>query len=205
MDYAQEQDEEREVLLSIYEEDDRFKEVDTTTFQYKFGDDSHLKSFVLEIKWTKDYPENAPDVNLSAFYNKHINDQVKRFIVSKLLEQCELNLGCAMTYTLLDWTNEHFNELTEGQSEVPQQTVRLILSNSGLYEETVYSSGTRLHGWGPSPQETQTPEKKSFPRRKKSNLYVGLINRAGGLYRKILTEVVKAQTECNFVHRFLIN
>ncbi|KAK3737477.1 hypothetical protein QZH41_008358 [Actinostola sp. cb2023] len=122
MDYAQEQDEEREVLLSIYEEDDRFKEVDTTTFQYKFGDDSHLKSFVLEIKWTKDYPENAPDVNLSAFYNKHINDQVKRFIVSKLLEQCELNLGCAMTYTLLDWTNEHFNELTEGQSEVPQQT-----------------------------------------------------------------------------------
>lgn len=117
MDYQQEQEEEREVLLSIYEEDDRFIKIDDSTFQYKFGEDGHFKSFVLEIKWTADYPENAPNVNLDAFYNKHINNQVKEIIVSKLMEQCEMNLGCAVTYTVFDWTNEHFDELTEQQTE----------------------------------------------------------------------------------------
>jgi len=121
MDYKQEQEEEREVLLSIYEEDNRFIKIDDTTFQYKFGEDGHFKSFVLEIKWTEAYPEKTPIINLNAFYNKHLNDNVKELIISKLIEQCELNIGCAMTYTLFDWTNEHFDELTDKQTEFVQQ------------------------------------------------------------------------------------
>lgn len=137
MDYEQEQEEEREVLLSIYEEDERFTKIDDKTFQYKFGEDGHFKSFVLEIKWTSDYPENAPNVNLDAFYNKHICHEVKESIVSKLMEQCEMNLGCAVTFTLIDWTNEHFDELTENQTEaVLQQSVSSLYSFIQIYTYT---------------------------------------------------------------------
>lgn len=126
MNCKEEQEEELEVLRSIYEEDERFKEINPTTFQYKFGDDGHFKSFVLEISWTENYPENAPNINLDAFYNKRLNDKVKGYLLSRLSEQCDLNLGCAMTYSLFDWTNEHFEELTEAQDEA-QQTVCGIL------------------------------------------------------------------------------
>ncbi|XP_031561894.1 RWD domain-containing protein 4-like [Actinia tenebrosa] len=120
MDCKVEQEEEREVLRSIYEEDERFKEINPTTFQYKFGEDGHFKSFVLEISWTDNYPENAPNINMDAFYNKHLLDKVKGNIISRLSEQCDLNLGCAMTYSLFDWTNEHCEELTEEQDEAQQ-------------------------------------------------------------------------------------
>jgi hypothetical protein len=126
MDCKEAQEEELEVLRSIYEEDERFKEIDATTFQYKFGEDGHFKSFVLEISWIENYPENAPNVNLNAFYNKHLHDKVKESILAKLMEQCEMNLGCAMTYSLFDWTNEHVEELTEEQ-DAAKQSVCYVL------------------------------------------------------------------------------
>jgi hypothetical protein len=36
------------------------------------GEDGHFKSFVLEISWGKNYPDEMPDINLNTFYNKHV-------------------------------------------------------------------------------------------------------------------------------------
>ncbi|EDO47448.1 predicted protein [Nematostella vectensis] len=117
MNHQEEQEEELEVLRSIYEVDDRFKEIDDKTFQYKFGEDGHYKSFVLEISWPEDYPECAPNINLDAFYNKHISKDVKSSLLARVAEQCEMTLGGAMTFSLFDWANEHAEELMAEQQE----------------------------------------------------------------------------------------
>lgn len=66
------QEEEREVLLSIYEGDDKFKEISSTTYQYKYGEENDPKSFLVEIVWTENYPDEKPNINMDTFYNKHL-------------------------------------------------------------------------------------------------------------------------------------
>ena len=112
------QEEELEVLRSIYESDERFKEIDPTTFQYKVGEDAHYKSFLLEVSWPEDYPDVSPNVNLDAFYNKHVSSGVKETIISKAKDQCELCLGLAATFSLFDWAKEQADELMADLTEV---------------------------------------------------------------------------------------
>jgi len=69
---AESQAEELEVLRSIYEGDSCFREMGPTVFQYKYGEDGHPHSFLLEISWPETYPESKPIVNMEAFYNKHL-------------------------------------------------------------------------------------------------------------------------------------
>lgn len=117
MSCEEDQEDEREALRAIYESDENFIEINRTTFQYKFGDDGHYKSFLLEISWPHDYPTCLPDINLDTFYNKHVNCEVKENITSRIKEQCELCLGSAMTYSIFDWTKEHEEELMTEQKE----------------------------------------------------------------------------------------
>ena len=117
MSCEEDQEEEREVLRSIYESDENFIETDPTTFQYKFGEDGHYKSFLLEISWPQDYPTCLPNISLDAFYNKHISCNVKDSISCRIKEQCEMCLGSAMTYSIFDWTKEHEEELMAEQQE----------------------------------------------------------------------------------------
>ena len=45
------QDEEVEVLESIYEGDEAFKAIEVGHYQYKLGQDGTTKSFILDITW----------------------------------------------------------------------------------------------------------------------------------------------------------
>jgi len=121
MSCEEDQEDEREVLRSIYESDENFIEINPTTFQYKFGEDGHYKSFLLEISWPQDYPTCLPNINLDAFYNKHISSKVKESITCRIKEQCEMCLGTAMTYSIFDWTKEHEEELMAEQQEQEQE------------------------------------------------------------------------------------
>jgi hypothetical protein len=40
----------------------------------QYGIEGEPHSFVLEISWPESYPESLPDINLDAFYNKHMQD-----------------------------------------------------------------------------------------------------------------------------------
>ena len=62
-DFKEQQDEEREVLESIYEGDTSFNQVSNSCFQYKFGEED-TKSFVVEITWLEEYPSVIPSINL---------------------------------------------------------------------------------------------------------------------------------------------
>ncbi|XP_042871325.1 RWD domain-containing protein 4-like [Penaeus japonicus] len=111
----EEHEEEREVLQSIYEGDNNFSMINETTFQYKYGEEGENRSFLVEISWGADYPDDAPSINLDLFYNKHIVGTVKEKILSGLKEQAEINLGMSMTFTLFEWLKEAKEELLEEQ------------------------------------------------------------------------------------------
>ena len=108
-----EQEEELEVLRAIYEEDKLFKELNETTFQYRFGELGESKSFVLEVQWPDMYPECLPHINLNAFYNKHISKELKQIIVESVTKEITENIGQAMTFTIFSWVGENFELLIE--------------------------------------------------------------------------------------------
>uniref|UniRef100_A0A1A9WAJ3 RWD domain-containing protein n=1 Tax=Glossina brevipalpis TaxID=37001 RepID=A0A1A9WAJ3_9MUSC len=112
------QADEREALLAIYEGDDAFKEIDATTFQYKYGKDDDCKSFLVEIQWTDDYPLEKPLINMETFYNRSLLPNVKEKIRSVLIEEAEQWLGCGMTYNLFECLKERLDELTSEQPDI---------------------------------------------------------------------------------------
>ncbi|KAL1491626.1 hypothetical protein ABEB36_012196 [Hypothenemus hampei] len=113
------QDEEREVLLSIYEGDENFKQIAPNTFQYKYGVCDSIKSFVLEIKWNSDYPNELPEINLDLFYNKHLVQSVKQIIQDLIKTEAEQYRGMSMTFSLFEFVKEKFHDLIKEQPEKP--------------------------------------------------------------------------------------
>ncbi|XP_050078559.1 RWD domain-containing protein 4 [Anopheles maculipalpis] len=104
------QNDEREALVSIYEGDSAFKQVNSETYQYKYGEEGN-KSFLLEICWTENYPNEHPTFNLETFYNRNLSRAVKDSITKILQEEAEQWIGCGMTYTLFECLKDKLDEL----------------------------------------------------------------------------------------------
>lgn len=113
----EQQDDEREALISIYEGDDRFKQINSTTFQYKYGENDDVKSFQLEISWHENYPTKSPDINLNLFYNRNLPAVVKSKIETILREEAEQWAGCAMTYTLFECLKDKVDDILADVTE----------------------------------------------------------------------------------------
>ncbi|TKR65145.1 hypothetical protein L596_025595 [Steinernema carpocapsae] len=133
MDCKAEQEMELEVLNSIYEGDDRFRQSDPTKFQYKFGDEGHYQSFIMEVIWTENYPESVPEVNLDVFYNSQITREVRDVIKDKVLAEAKNNLGMASTFSLIEFVKENFDDLVKDQPDpevLKQQMAEMKLENA---------------------------------------------------------------------------
>uniref|UniRef100_A0A182NNZ5 RWD domain-containing protein n=1 Tax=Anopheles dirus TaxID=7168 RepID=A0A182NNZ5_9DIPT len=104
------QNDEREALVSIYEGDSAFKQVNSETYQYKYGEEGN-KSFLLEICWTENYPNELPTFNLETFYNRNLSRSVKESINTILQEEAQQWIGCGMTYTLFECLKDKLDEL----------------------------------------------------------------------------------------------
>ena len=123
------QDEEFEVLESIYEGDDAFSIQDKAKknhFQYKFGEDGSGKSFVLDLRWGEQYPEVMPEISMETFYNRHLKPEVKEKIDLAVREEAEPLLGMSMTYTLFEFVKGELDSLLEDQPEVIQEIVEAV-------------------------------------------------------------------------------
>ncbi len=115
------QEEELEVLKSIYEGDQAFAVVSESRLQYKFGDDGSSRSFILEVSWPPGYPsEAAAAVSLDAFYNRHLEGAVRDRVQGAAEEEAGQNLGMAATYALFEAVRERMEELLEGQPDEEQ-------------------------------------------------------------------------------------
>ncbi|XP_060528857.1 RWD domain-containing protein 4 isoform X2 [Cylas formicarius] len=111
------QQEEREVLASIYEGDKCFKQIAQNTFQYKYGVSDTVKSFLLEIKWGETYPEELPQISMELFYNKHVLPSIKDKVVNLVKTEAQQFLGMSMTYSLFEFVKEKFEELIKDQPD----------------------------------------------------------------------------------------
>uniref|UniRef100_A0A1B6C7P6 RWD domain-containing protein n=1 Tax=Clastoptera arizonana TaxID=38151 RepID=A0A1B6C7P6_9HEMI len=115
------QEDEKEVLLSIYDGDPAFNQHSPVTYQYKYGEDGQYKSFLLEISWGKNYPMEKPAVSMNAFYNKHLNEDIKQRVSACVLKEAEQYIGEAMTYTLFEYVKEKYSELI---ADLPDEVVQ---------------------------------------------------------------------------------
>ncbi|KAK7087530.1 RWD domain-containing protein 4-like [Littorina saxatilis] len=131
MSCQEQQEEEVEVLQSIYDGDGNFKQINNTTYQYKYGEDASYKSFLLEIQWGESYPDEAPGINLDLFYNKHLVEPFRDAIKSGLEEQIPDLLGTPMTFSLFEWVKDNLDTLLENQPDapIPQTSSQASLSS----------------------------------------------------------------------------
>merc|ERR1719452_57664 len=140
MDHGQEQEEEREVLDSIYEGDDNFTKVKDDVIQYKFDQYGENKNFVIQFKWGPKYPSEAPEINMDVFYNKHLCNEVRELLTEAIMEQVEPLLGMSMTFSLIEWLKDNSEPLLAKQDEVQDnqsvekitekiESVTIIMSN----------------------------------------------------------------------------
>uniref|UniRef100_A0A1I7Y1Q9 RWD domain-containing protein n=1 Tax=Steinernema glaseri TaxID=37863 RepID=A0A1I7Y1Q9_9BILA len=117
MDYKSEQATEMEVLNSIYEGDPLFHQSAENKVQYKFGEEGHYQSFVMEVVWTETYPDTVPDVNLDVFYNANITRDVRDSIRDAVLAEAENYVGMASTFSLIEYVKENYAELVKNQMD----------------------------------------------------------------------------------------
>eukprot|EP00731_Ephydatia_muelleri_P023028 Em0015g611a len=113
MAHKQEQEEEREVLQSIYENEDHFKQHSETVFTFRIGEPGDVKSYSVEIRWGEGYPDEPPTVSLDSIYNSRLTLESKRAIVSALLTEAQSLLGSPMTYSLFEYAKEQAIGLVE--------------------------------------------------------------------------------------------
>lgn len=144
---AELQEEELEVLKSIYEGDSMYSTGGDNKHSYKFGEHATSKSFILEIVWGPTYPTELPGINLSSFYNNHVSDGVKESIIKAVTEEAEQNLGMSMTYTLFEWVKENQESLLDKQPDF----VAVVTDN---LEKTVLKDSSE------EPEEKRKKEKK---------------------------------------------
>lgn len=113
------QEEEREVLRSIYEGDNQFSVLSDTQYQYKYGEDGTAKSFILDLTWGPTYPvEELPKISLDIFYNRHLLSCIKAEILKSVEEEAQQYLGMSMTYTLFEHVKENVDTLLANQTEI---------------------------------------------------------------------------------------
>lgn len=145
-DPLEEQAEELEVLQSIYEGDDCFKQISPTCFQYMYGKEG-LHSILIEITWTETYPSTLPIINLDTFHNNYLPNDFKNEIKSKLTEEGENLLDCAMTYSLFDWMKENADEYIARIPEIITKYTREekeVVENGGPQEKIVKEKKEQL-------------------------------------------------------------
>ncbi|XP_062551104.1 RWD domain-containing protein 4 [Armigeres subalbatus] len=134
------QSEEREALASIYEGDNFFKQVNGETFQYKYGEEDGSKSFLLEICWQENYPNELPTINMDTFYNRNLSRPLKDKIISMLKEEGEQWLGCGMTYTLFECLKDKVEELLADASLTTGGTEQQVVIGTNHQEDAQRSS-----------------------------------------------------------------
>ncbi|CAF3336017.1 unnamed protein product [Rotaria socialis] len=122
-------EEEVEVLKSIYESDPNFSVVNENTFQYKFILDDE-RFYLTEIHWPDDYPNVIPKFNLDLFSNRLLTADFKRKLIEKLTNEANEQLGMPMTYTLFESIKDFAYDGNLFQTNLTSNTNVTVLSTA---------------------------------------------------------------------------
>uniref|UniRef100_A0A914XKK8 RWD domain-containing protein n=1 Tax=Plectus sambesii TaxID=2011161 RepID=A0A914XKK8_9BILA len=158
------QADELEALKSIFDGDENFNVISSTSVQYKCGvDGDQQKSFLLGLEWPPNYPQCVPVINLDLFYNKPLLPKVKSYIHSKLLTEAEANVGMGMTFTLIDFAKENLDDLLKDQTIVAADEAEEGESHSEG-EEAEGGRKERKDATGGRSQMTKAQKRKMWDR-----------------------------------------
>lgn len=87
----------------------------------------------MEFRWPPDYPTMCgPTLNLDLFYNKNLIVEAKEKILTRLKEEMNNLSGIPMTFSLIEFIKENFDDLL---SEQPLQIV-----NASTIDEAPHDS-----------------------------------------------------------------
>ena len=104
--------EELETLQSIYQDDDNFRIVDTSTLTYKFAP-AGGKDFIVQFELTPRYPDEVPNTHMEILYNAKLTTGMKYAIVSALASEGEQLIGVQMLYSLLEWGRDNLGAVID--------------------------------------------------------------------------------------------
>ena len=109
------QTDEQEALLSIYEDDVNFKQISDTVYCYKFiCEEDDMKSFMIQITWPKEYPESDDAIiDLESFFNSHIKVHEREQMLNKVRKQYEDWSGMAMTFNIINHILDNIEEFRD--------------------------------------------------------------------------------------------
>lgn len=48
------------------------KYIKLTKCSKQYGEEDNYKSFLVELKWGENYPDEAPTINMNTFYNRNL-------------------------------------------------------------------------------------------------------------------------------------
>lgn len=120
MSIQEQQSDEREAIQAMYDEDENFKVVNDTTFQYKVTSSTNdKKSLLLQVEWTENYPDEKPKINLDLFYNNYLSPECRLKIVQNIEKEVEHYVGSPLTFVLFDHVQQNIDEL------IPDSTFNL--------------------------------------------------------------------------------
>ncbi|CAD5122791.1 unnamed protein product [Dimorphilus gyrociliatus] len=112
MSIEEQQSDEREAIKAMYDDDENFKVINDTTFQCKVTSTiNEKKTLLVQIEWTKNYPDEGPLINLDLFYNNFLSSECKSHIKQKIENEIEHYLGSPMTFVLFDHVQQNIDEL----------------------------------------------------------------------------------------------
>lgn len=143
------QNEEREILESIFEGDENFKVIDANSYQCTvYSAESSDKTVAVRIHWPSQYPEIIPNFSLELSHNNQIPSHIKANLLNELKTFAEENIGVAMTYTIVDWLKDNIDSLIPDESIKKEEVKKEQLTKRQKNKITNYAnSNTRGRDW----------------------------------------------------------
>lgn len=111
----------------------------------------------MEIIWTDNYPNEftTSNVNMDTFYNRSIAQSFKSKVVSIILQEAEVWLGCSMTFTLFECIKEKLPDLLE---ELTQEVAQVNEIADNIKTLHIDSSDVIKTGSDPSGAKNEKKE-----------------------------------------------
>ena len=75
------------------------------------------KSILVEFEWVAEYPNVLPKINLDIFFNRDVTQGVKDTVAAAVTEEAEQYLGMSMTFSLIEFLKENFDQLMTDQPD----------------------------------------------------------------------------------------
>ncbi|KAK8803433.1 hypothetical protein WA158_001127 [Blastocystis sp. Blastoise] len=161
MAISDDQSEELEALGYIFPEEELIKNstdpVSITIKQQVENDETKkIVAAAIQFDWPENYPAEAPEISIKSI---DLNDAQISKILSDIQETITSNLGCAMTYTLVDAIKEELHNISSIKEEVVEvqqeaneesevtKSSKQLEKERKMYAKEKEKERTRQRGW----------------------------------------------------------